>query len=736
MTDRITVAGLSCHLAHGAGPSAFGLTSPPPCPLELDLDIDLLPGVVPHCVDEDDMAGLSVNYSSVSKAVYAALTDPKRVFADPSTILREAAMVVLRLPAVAGVTVRARLPRALLQAQSADYSQYFSRNGPSPALAAPTCTIRDLRVACVIGLHPHERAERQRLEADITVDGYEFREWSHRDFADQAFTWLEKSEFGTLESLVDSFARHLLSLPVLSAPKSRVDVTLRKPSALPFATPTIRASRTASSFAKRGGVYPVGTRFHSTTAPDAANSRRRVFIAVGSNLGDRVGHVRRAVRMLQEAGCLLVDTSRLYESAPMYVEDQERFLNGVIEVQTQLKPLELLRVLKRIEQEAGRVKTFRNGPRVIDLDLVAYGNEVVHIGEPGDEPDEDGVGWLVVPHASMAEREFVLRPLADIAPDFTPPGLLPISELLARVPSGSLAPVIPFPYPAHPLRLTKPSTPAIMAIFNATPDSFSDGHVARTDTTYALSMCEDMMAQPNPPAIIDIGGMSTRPNAEPCTEEEELARVIPLVKAARRAGSPLATVALSVDTYRASVARASVAAGASCINDVRGGREQDMLAAMADVDVPVVLMHSRGDSVSMLAAENRGYHGGVLAGVRSELAAAVAAAKAAGVKRWDIVLDPGLGFAKSHDDQLRLLRDIGELATGELAGYPLLVGASRKRFVGHVTGRKVAAERGAGDAAVNAHCAMSGVVDVLRVHDSQAAAETVKMATAIRDVKR
>lgn len=119
---------------------------------------------------------------------------------------------------------------------------------------------------------------------------------------------------------------------MLSSPKVSVDVTLRKPSALPFATPTIRASRTAASFAKRGGVYPVGTRFHSTTAATVAAMPPRVFIAIGSNLGDRVGHVRRAVRLLQDGGCTLVDTSRLYESEPMYVENQERFLNGGIEV--------------------------------------------------------------------------------------------------------------------------------------------------------------------------------------------------------------------------------------------------------------------------------------------------------------------------------------------------------------------------------------------------------------------
>lgn len=188
MPDRITVSELSCQLGHGAGPSAFGLTPPPPCPLELTLEIDLLPGVVPHCVDEDDMKGLGVNYSSVSKAVYAAVADPNRVFASPSEILREAANVALRLPAVAGVNVRAHFPRALLQAQSANYALYYPRVTPESLLPPPTCMLKDIRVSCVVGLHPHERADRQRLEADIAVEHYDVHGWNHRALAEEAFT--------------------------------------------------------------------------------------------------------------------------------------------------------------------------------------------------------------------------------------------------------------------------------------------------------------------------------------------------------------------------------------------------------------------------------------------------------------------------------------------------------------------------------------------------------------------
>lgn len=326
--------------------------------------------------------------------------------------------------------------------------------------------------------------------------------------------------------------------------------------------------------------------------------------------------------------------------------------------------------------------------------------------------------------------------LADnsIAANLNIPGLGTVKQLLDRIPppkdGPALIPIIPFHWPAKPLRLSTPAVPAIMAIFNATPDSFSDGHISRTDTSHALSACEALMT-PNPPAIIDIGGMSTRPGSEPCTEEEELARVIPLVTAAR-ANATIATIPLSVDTYRASVAHAAVEAGASCINDVRGGAEPGMLEVMAATDVPVVIMHSRGDSKTMTDPETQVYEGGVVAGVCAELAQRVAAARAAGVKRWNIILDPGLGFAKSHEDNLRLLKGIDQLATGELEGYPVLVGASRKGFVGRVTGR-VAAERGAGDAAVNSWCAGSGVVDILRVHDAQAAGETVKMFQVIRE---
>lgn len=575
--------------------------------------------------------------------------------------------------------------------------------------------------------------------------------------------FLEASAFGTLESLADTFTRHILSLDSVPV-SSRVDVTFRKPSALPFATPSISVSRSRADYARRGGVRDMSTaaitrglaggaasassaaasssaKAPSSSVPSssmpAASSfgasipGERIFIAIGSNIGDKIGHVRRAVRELESRGVKTIDTSRLYESDPMYVTDQEVFLNGVLEVRTSLAPLDLLRVLKEVESEIGRTKTFRNGPRVVDLDLIAYGSQVVSIGEAGVE------GWLRVPHASVAEREFVLRPLADMDADLLLPGLGSVKDLLARVEPGGLVPILPFPAPAGALRLTRPATPAIMAIYNATPDSFSDGDARRLDVNHALADCEALMNLPVPPAIIDVGGMSTRPGSQPCTLDEELSRTVPLIKAIRAASTPLASVPISVDTYRAEVASAVVEAGASCINDVRGGTEPGMLEAMAAASVPVILMHSRGDSTSMLTKEAHDYdhYGGILPGLRAELGDMVRAALRAGVKRWDIVLDPGLGFAKNDPDQLTMLKHLDEICTGELEGYPLLVGASRKGLVGRITGRKEAKERDWGDAAINTVCTMSGVVDILRCHDARGAQESVAMAKAIRDAK-
>ncbi|OCF73643.1 dihydropteroate synthase [Kwoniella mangroviensis CBS 8886] len=729
-SDSVNLSSLSIHLPNGLGPSAFNLSPPPPCPIILNISMSLRDGSILDTATGDSMSGLGVNYSAVSKAIYALISSPEKVWNGPWELLRKVSTIPLGLTDVDRVKIGVIMPKALLHADSARYKATYSLKEKEVVVENRRCEIKDIKLECIIGLHPHEREEKQRLEVDVEVGDVDWDEWGHKDFADQVYEVVSNSSYGTIESLIHSLGSHLFNLPILStSPSSSLSITIRKPSAIPFAVPSITIHRTKSN-------YPLST----SSSSSSSSADKRIFIAVGSNIGDRVDNLQKAINELQNHGCQLKNTSRLYESEPMYVEDQDRFVNGVIEISTTLSPLDLLRLLKRTEKSVGRTKTFTNGPRVIDLDLIFYGTEQVKIGERGDEPDEDGVGWLECPHRSLGEREFVLRPLADIAPNIVHPSLRQtIHQLLSRLPQITpppLQPIVPFSGPSKPLRLSTPSTPYIMSIFNATPDSFSDGDPARTDPSYALEAVEKLFEGDDHPDILDIGGMSTRPGSDPCTEEEEFNRVIPLIQAIRSSSNDhLRQVPISVDTYRASVAKKAVEAGASLINDVRGGSEPGMLEVMAESNVPVVLMHSRGDSKNMNSAEMTDYAscGGVVEGVKQELNNLVNKAIQSGVKRWNIILDPGLGFAKTHQDNLVLLKDLNKLLEGDLKGYPMLVGGSRKGFIGKTINKAKPTERSFGDAALNAHCALSGVVDLLRVHCHAEARDTVKMSIAVRD---
>lgn len=244
----------------------------------------------------------------------------------------------------------------------------------------------------------------------------------------------------------------------------------------------------------------------------------------------------------------------------------------------------------------------------------------------------------------------------------------------------------------------------IMGIVNATPDSFSDGgRLGGAAVDHALRLLDEGAD------LLDVGGESTRPGAEPVGEAEELARVIPVLRAIR-AARPAAV--LSVDTRRASVAAAAAAAGATVINDVRAGEDPGMFAVMAAVTRAggeAVLMHGRGDPATMAGLAR---YGDVVAEVRAELWARREAAVAAGVEPGRILLDPGIGFAKELEHNLALLR-----ALPIWPGQRVLVGASRKRFIGQLTGQARAADRLEGSLAVAIRAAVAGA-DTVRVHDA------------------
>ncbi len=260
-----------------------------------------------------------------------------------------------------------------------------------------------------------------------------------------------------------------------------------------------------------------------------------------------------------------------------------------------------------------------------------------------------------------------------------------------------------------------------MGVLNVTPDSFSDGgRFNRVDR--ALRQARRLARQGAD--LLDLGGQSTRPDAAEISSAEELSRVMPVLTGLLAEMPAAARPLLSIDTFRPAVAEAALTAGADWINDVGGGRDPGLLAVVAAAGCPYVLMHSRGDSRSMDALA---VYSDVVEEVRQELLRATGAALAAGVRADQLIWDPGLGFAKTTEHNLDLLRGLAALRQ---EGFPLLVGPSRKRFIGAVLEEPRPRARVWGTAAVCAQAIGAGA-DVLRVHDVGPIVQTSRMVDAI-----
>jgi dihydropteroate synthase len=262
--------------------------------------------------------------------------------------------------------------------------------------------------------------------------------------------------------------------------------------------------------------------------------------------------------------------------------------------------------------------------------------------------------------------------------------------------------------------------PFLMGVVNATPDSFSDGgrFLARDA---AVAHAERLAAEGAD--LVDLGGESTRPGAREVPADEEIGRVVPVIAALRARGFRLP---ISVDTRKARVARAALEAGADMVNDVSALSDPEMPGVVRDAGVPVVLMHMRGTPADMAS---RAVYGDVVAEVEAELREALGRAEAGGVPASRVVLDPGIGFAKTAEGSLRLLG--GSSGMRRRLGRPLLVGPSRKSFIGKVTGAEVG-DRLPGTLAAVAACVLAGV-EFVRVHEVAAARQAARVAAAIRD---
>lgn len=263
----------------------------------------------------------------------------------------------------------------------------------------------------------------------------------------------------------------------------------------------------------------------------------------------------------------------------------------------------------------------------------------------------------------------------------------------------------------------------LLGVLNVTPDSFSDGGQFAT-VDRAVAQARHLVH--NGTDIVDIGGQSTRPGSESISREEELNRVIPVIEAIRSDGDDtLSQAVISVDTTRSAVARAAVKAGADIINDISGGTyDRAMLSTVADLGVPVMLMHLRGTPATM--QQHTDYHD-LMGDIYEFLERRIEDAIAVGVKPSQIAIDPGLGFAKTYPQNIEILRSLDKLR--EL-GCPLLVGPSRKSFIGWILDQPDAKKRAWGTAA--ACCAaIAGGADMLRVHDGAEMYDVCRVADAV-----
>jgi len=262
----------------------------------------------------------------------------------------------------------------------------------------------------------------------------------------------------------------------------------------------------------------------------------------------------------------------------------------------------------------------------------------------------------------------------------------------------------------------------VMAVLNITPDSFSDGgvHFDHLKAVHAaLQMAEDGAA------IVDVGGESTRPGSEPVPAEMEIERVVPVIEQIRAR----IDVPISIDTTKAAVAAAALDAGADMINDISALRfDESMRALAAERGVPIVIMHMRGTPKTM---QDEIRFDDVVADVARELVELRDGAIAAGIDANQIVVDPGIGFGKTFDQNVELLARASELR----AIGPLLIGASRKKFIGHLTGRDAGPERMPGSLACVAAAVRAGA-SLVRVHDVRETVEFLKVFCAIDEKAR
>ncbi|SCW03092.1 LAFE_0G02762g1_1 [Lachancea fermentati] len=655
--------------------------------------------------------------------------------------------------------------------------------------------ISNLKLLTLIGVFTFERLQKQYVNFEIRIPWpKKSREHvPYNDVIDNVVEYVENSNFKTVEALVENVAQVITQIPYfIDHPKLAITVKVLKLNAITSTDGVgVSCTKSAVDFVKkqpigktgghssmRGFDLPVDSQAVKITKSNTA------IVAFGSNVGDRFENIKSAIDILDaHPSVTVMAVSSIFESEPMYFKNQSLFLNGCLKIQTNLNPEDLLKLCKTIEYEnLKRTKEFDNGPRSIDLDIILYKNSD---GEDILLTTET----LTIPHPRLLERSFVLEPLCELisSEELHPVTAEPYHNHLSQLygqgnEEDFLWKLVPLPsigkskrflkfknevqhdlVTGSPITRTVSST-YIMGILNTTPDSFSDGGIYFESIDKQLDkvkiMIDDVLRLFDY-LIIDIGGCSTRPNSEQTSSEEELKRTIPIIKAIRKdTGIPQERIILSIDTYRADVASQAIAAGVDIVNDISGGQfDKSILSVLAEnPTVAYVLSHTRGNISTMNklteygepsddtniseflhGRENSDSRTSLIRNVGRELAERYEEAISNGIRRWQVIIDPGIGFAKNPRQNLEIIRQLDLLKNysctkdGSFLNFrnlPILVGASRKKFIGTITGDEIASERDFATGSLSASCVGNGA-NIIRVHDTKGCSKSIKLADAL-----
>ncbi|KAI5957777.1 FOL1 [Candida theae] len=789
-TDLVFVKDISATAI--TGKDAWNRPTPQPITISVYLNTDF------HKASVTDNLKYSVNYAVLTRHISDFLkSNEHRNFKSLGSIAEAVSQIALDEKSggseIAKVVVKS--PKSEIRADCVEYELVRSRVDRLTNYDAYNVT--KLRLLTIIGVFTFERLQKQIVDVDlkikITKDDPKLD--FHKVVGD-IVQYVESSNFKTVEALVFKIGQ-LTFQNHHGVGIESVDARVTKPNAFSHVegvgvsslmTPrnfvdveplTLEYSRQGNG----GFNLPV-----ENEATQGYKGKHIAYIAIGSNI-NQLENITKALEKLKAYDITLESTSSMYISKPMYHLDQPDFFNAAAKVSfSGYSPHKLLEILKEIEyQHLARVKEIENGPRTIDLDLLLYDNVQINTSD------------LIVPHKSMLERTFVLQPLCELLPpDQTHPiSAEPfhdhLSQLLRDKPDdhvqtdSSLLQLVPVPRIStkdNVMRFDQvnyKSPTLIMGILNMTPDSFSDGG------KYYSSSLDNIVGEAarlvqQGAQIIDIGGVSTRPGSVEPSEEEEIERVLPLVQKIRESrDAALANILISIDTYRSNVARKCLEAGADIINDISMGRyDERIFQVVAEYGCPYIMNHSRGtpqtmskltkyepnkndDIVEYLIDPKSGQQENVnnpelsnfLNGVSRELSLQILKSFKYGVKKWQIILDPGVGFAKSLKQNLAIVanssyfkkysiqvnlqdkegRDtsIQTQSSSYLSfnGMSVLIGTSRKKFLGTVTGKLNTPSDRAMATAATVTSSIQQHADFVRVHDVDKCKDVVITSDAI-----